>query len=313
MASRTLGDRRLEARGVQVSVVVTLLAAALFAGGSVALTPHERDCSQTPIATACSGHGEIVVSGSNHSSSHKSRARSAAADPVRNIACSSGAARKVQFADAAFAAADCGIAGPTCTKAAASDGRPRAAGLTLRRQADGSWQYEGWTCMVTGPPQVTAAMVRDHASRLIPQAAIGLAPQHATLVNIETVMWVDATSPNALPAVTILGRGVRITIRLAHVNWDFGDGDHLASIGPGKRYDERRHPCDTKLCPDYFGHVYIRTGTMSISATASWTATFTVDGGQPVAIPGTVTGPTAGAAIHVKQARGVLVPNPGQD
>ena len=152
-------------------------------------------------------------------------------------------------------------------------------------------------------------MVRARATRLIPRAAIGVAPEQATLVNIETVMWVDAPRRRTLPTVTILGRDVHITIRLAHVTWDFGDGRSRTTNSAGTPYDR---PCDTKMCPGYFGHVYRHTGRRQITATATWTASFTVGGGRPVAIPGTVAGPTAGADIHVKEARGVLVPNPGE-
>jgi hypothetical protein len=49
---------------------------------------------------------------------------------------------------------------------------------------------------------------------------------------------------------------------------------------------------------------------MTVTAQAGWVASFAVDGGPAVTIPGTVTGPVATAALQVKQARGVLVPNP---
>ena len=43
----------------------------------------------------------------------------------------------------------------------------------------------------------------------------------------------------------------------------------------------------------------------------SWWASFTVGAGPPVTIPGSVAGPTATATIKVKEARAVLIPNPG--
>ena len=145
--------------------------------------------------------------------------------------------------------------------------------------------------LVYGPPQVTAALVRERVSRLIPDAAIGLAPERATLVNIETVMWVAAPKQRTLPTITILGRNVHITIRLAQVSWNFGDGERDTSPTAGKAYDQHRDPCDAKLCPSYYGHLYVHTGIVQISATATWTATFTVGTGRPVTIPGTVPQP----------------------
>ncbi|MBE7189754.1 MAG: hypothetical protein INR67_15805 [Jatrophihabitans endophyticus] len=154
--------------------------------------------------------------------------------------------------------------------------------------------------------------MRDRVVRLIPSAAVGLAPHGATLVNIETVMWVDAGDRQTLAPVEILGRRVVITLKLDHVDWRFGDGRSDRTGDAGRRYREHADPCTTRECPDYFGHTYQRPGRVHVNATASWTARFTVDGGAPVTIPGTVAGPTAQAGITIKQARGVLVPNPGE-
>ena len=122
-------------------------------------------------------------------------------------------------------------------------------------------------------------------------------------------MWVDAPARRALAPITPLGHRVGITLTLARVDYRFGDGTAETGAEPGTPYDEQRAPCHTPQCPAYFGHTYRVTGRMTITATAAWTATFTVDGGNPVAIPGTLTGPQASATILVRQARGVLVPN----
>jgi hypothetical protein len=262
--------------------------------------------------TGCDKGNRVTIAGTASGEPRERNAHAPDANSVRYVACGSAVPGDLNVADSTFAAADCRLAPPACASAAAHDGAPRTAELILRRQPDGSWRYGGWTCVVTGPPQVTAAMVRERVSRLIPAAAIGLAPEQTTLVNIETVMWVDAPRQRTLPAITILGRSVRITIRLAQVSWNFGDGERDTSPTAGKAYDGRTDPCDARLCPSYYGHLYVHTGMMQISATATWTATFTVGTGRPVTIPGTVTGPTATAPIHVKQARGVLVPNPGE-
>ena len=154
-------------------------------------------------------------------------------------------------------------------------------------------------------------MVRDRAIRLIPSAALGLAPHDSTLVNIQTIMWVDAPKTRTLPAVAILGRSVVITIKLDHVDWTFGDGHGDTSHGPGAAYT-RSHPCTTAQCPGYFGHTYRATGQqLRLSDRELDRVSFTVDGGAATTIPGTIAGPTARTTLAVKQARSVLTPNPG--
>jgi len=190
--------------------------------------------------------------------------------------------------------------------------------LASYKRAGGSVQYlsgclsnrsGGYVWRPPAKPAVTAAMVRARAVRMIPPAALGLAPKRSTLVNIETVMWVEAPDAQTLPTVRILGQQVAIRLSFAHVYYDFGDGQH--ADGPaGKRYDEQAAPCRTRLCPDYYGHVYTHTGRVTVRATAYWAATFTVDGGHTQQIPGTVPGPQATATLEVKQARSVLTANP---
>ena len=159
-----------------------------------------------------------------------------------------------------------------------------------------------------GRPQVTPQLVRQQVVRLVPTAAVGLAPHGTTLVNIETVMWADAPHQQNLAPVTILGQRVVISLTLDHVAWSFGDGASATS-GPGRAYSDS-DPCRARTCPQYFGHVYDVTGSRTVSATAYWQASFTVDGGASQDVPGAVPGPAASADVAVKQARGVLVPNP---
>ncbi len=154
-------------------------------------------------------------------------------------------------------------------------------------------------------------MVRAEAVRLIPTAALGLAPHDTTLVNIQTVMWVDAPRRQTLRPVTILGQRVLVRLTIDHVRWNFGDNVGRASHGAGKPYSQSSDPCHAAQCPGYYGHTYRASGTRRITATASWRASFTVDGGQATDIPGTIPGPAATTNIIVKQARAVLTPNPG--
>ena len=154
-------------------------------------------------------------------------------------------------------------------------------------------------------------MVRDRVVRLVPSAALGLAPHDSTLINIETIMWVDAPKTQNLAPLTILGQRVTVSLTLDHVTWTFGDKDGTTTTSPGKAYDKTHDPCHAAQCPHYFGHTYRTSGAETIHATAAWQARFSVAGGRAVAIPGTVAGPQAATTVTVRQARAVLVPDPG--
>jgi autotransporter-associated beta strand protein len=153
-------------------------------------------------------------------------------------------------------------------------------------------------------------MVRDEAERLLPHPVIGSAPPgHVTLVNTETVLWVATAPDRRLGTVTLLGRRVAIRAHVERVAWDFGDDSSTTTTRPGTAYTNA-HPCRTKQCPGYFGHTYSDTGTMTITADLTWTGQFRVDGGAWQTIPGTVIAAATSTSIDVKEARGVLVPNP---
>lgn len=169
----------------------------------------------------------------------------------------------------------------------------------------------GYIWQPPAKPVVTAAAVRAEAVRLVPSAAVGVAPKNVSLVNVETVLWADAPPRQTLQPVTLLGQRVVITLELEGVSWRFGDGQSASNAPAGKAYDARSDPCKSRQCDQYFGHTFRRTGKVSITAKANWRATFTVDGGI-AQNAGNVPGPAASTNLTIKQARGVLVPNPGE-
>jgi hypothetical protein len=153
-------------------------------------------------------------------------------------------------------------------------------------------------------------MVRDEAQRLLPHPAIGVAPPgHVTLVDIETVLWVNTAARRDLGTVTVLGQRVDLRAHVVHVDWRFGDGSTATVSGPGRAYSDD-HPCDTAECDGYFGHTYLDTGAVTINAAITWTGEFRVAGGGWQPIPGTVTAAATATTIDVKQARAILVPDP---
>jgi hypothetical protein len=172
---------------------------------------------------------------------------------------------------------------------------------------NGRWSRPTYYCPGDTLPTSITAAIRARIVRLIPGAAIGLAPKTTTLVNIQTITWVETASTRTLPPATILGQRVTIEISIDRVDWDYGDGTTDTTQGPGRKYDGG---CHTKLCPGYDGHVYRQTGRLTLHATAHWHASFSVGNGPAQQIPGTIQGPTTTATIHVRQTRGVLVENP---
>jgi hypothetical protein len=183
----------------------------------------------------------------------------------------------------------------------------------LQRDPGGGWHLVALDCAVqAAAPRVTAVLVMREVRKLVPHPKVGIAPPGgATLVNIQTLLWADTPSDQSLGTVTLLGHQVTLQVHVAQVDWDFGDGQRDTTPSPEPRYDPSAG-CKTVSCPGYWGHVYAATGAMTVSATVTWSGRYRVDGGAWLDIPGTVTGPATTAALTVRQARGVLVPNPGQ-
>jgi hypothetical protein len=186
---------------------------------------------------------------------------------------------------------------------------------TEQRTPDGTWRFIGTGCFAsiaapqgTAVPQVTAAAVLREVRRLVPHPKVGIAPPGgATLVNIQTLLWADTPVDRSLGTVTLLGHRIDLRVRVARVDWEFGDGTGDTTSTPEPKYDPGAG-CRTVTCPGYWGHVYVATGAMQISATVTWSGRYRVDGGAWLAIPDTVTGPAMTADVTVRQARGVLVP-----
>ena len=184
---------------------------------------------------------------------------------------------------------------------------------TVQRNGDGSWTLVAVNCAAkNAAPQVTALLVMQQVRKLVPHPKIGVAPPGgATLVNVQTLLWADTPADQPLGTVTLLGHRVALRVHVERVDWDFGDGQSDTTDGPEPKYDPA-DDCHTVTCPGYWGHVYVATGPMTIAASITWSGQYRIDGGAWQDIPDTVTGPTATAALTVKQARGVLVPNPGE-
>jgi hypothetical protein len=157
------------------------------------------------------------------------------------------------------------------------------------------------------------ADIREQAFRLLPTAPVSSAWKQRALVNAQVILWVPTATQQNLPTVTIVGQQVGLRIQLTNVHWNFGDGTDDNTSNPGKPYDPTGDPCTTAQCPDYYGHTYRHSGKVTISATSNWHVQYRIGGGAWNDLPGpALAAPTSQHAIRILQARGVLVPNPGQ-
>jgi hypothetical protein len=182
---------------------------------------------------------------------------------------------------------------------------------TLTR-THGRWGNPQVWCPANPGPQLDLTALRDHAIRLLPKISIGAAWSHFALVNAESLFWADTGPQRILPPVTVLGRRVALRVHFVRANWRFGDGTSDEAPTLGKPYDAANDPCNTAQCPHYYGHTYRQTGTVIIALTITWRAQYSLDRKHWEDISGDITGPATHHRLPVKQARGVLVPNPGE-
>jgi hypothetical protein len=165
-------------------------------------------------------------------------------------------------------------------------------------------------CGHSAKPQPTLADLRQAALKLLPKPAIGVAGNGTTLLNIQTIMWLNTTADRDLGTVTVVGEHVHLRAHLNTVDWNFGDGTTDTSDSPGKVYG---HPdtCAERICTDFFGHTYTdKAGPTTITATPSWTAEYSIAGKPWAPITPDIGGTTVRTQITIKQAHSVLVPDP---
>jgi len=167
----------------------------------------------------------------------------------------------------------------------------------------------GTRCARGSAPINLSAVLRQRAIRLVPHVAIGTTSP-SSLVNIQTVLWADTGATRNLGTVRVLGQPVRLRLRFATASWTFGDGAHDTTRTPGVAYPDAG-TCRTARCPAYYGHVYDRTGQVTLTLGVTWRADYALGAGAWTPIAGAVLpGPTATRTLHLREARGVLVPTP---
>jgi hypothetical protein len=193
-------------------------------------------------------------------------------------------------------------------------GQPYEVISTETENTAGTWIQGNITCTATtgAPPAVDQAAIHDAFTKLVPKPTIGTAPPNGnTLVNIQTILWINTPTTVNLGTTPLAGHQVTLTASVQSVTWNFGDHHTDTTKTPGRPFLDNDH-CYTTLCPDYYGHIYTTTGTMTITATTTWTGRYNIDGGPFLPITGTATSTPQTTTATVKQSEAILVPNPDQ-
>lgn len=160
----------------------------------------------------------------------------------------------------------------------------------------GPWEQLGRGCVdvtALNPPPSPDEVFRYFQQLPLPQLPTQQQPPGDALVGLPVIFYTDGPTTQTF-TLDIRGFTVDIAARATGFTWHTGDGTQLTSTSPGAPYP------DHTISHDY------RSGSYSASLTTTWTATFSVDGGASVPVPGSTTTEGPPVAFDVLQARPVL-------
>jgi hypothetical protein len=161
-----------------------------------------------------------------------------------------------------------------------------------------AWREIGLVCIPPGGPLTVSEVgrgVRAAFERGIPALAPRFQPTQGILTQIPVVFDSGQQAGGRTWLVELLGREVALTATPAW-SWQFGDGARQDTVDPGGRYPQNG-----------VAHVYRRAGAYRVACTATWSATFVVDGLGPFAVREPVT-QTQVRRIEVGEGRALLAP-----
>ncbi|GAB3250790.1 hypothetical protein GCM10027425_08370 [Alteromonas gracilis] len=145
------------------------------------------------------------------------------------------------------------------------------------------------------PPQITQAMVRRAFEQVpVPELSSQTQPVDKTLVNFDTIFYVDAQPMTE--TVTLLGQQVTLFIEPSTYRWDHGDGSEVTTYSPGAAYPSKE-----------IVHRYMNAReTVRHQVSIDWTATYSVNGGPAQPVPGTVTTVGPETPLRISEAAPAL-------
>ena len=143
------------------------------------------------------------------------------------------------------------------------------------------------------PPPSPGEIFRYFQTLPLPQLTTQHQPPGNGLVGLPVIFFTDSATTQTFD-LTIRGFQVQIVAGATAFTWHTGDGTDLTSTDPGAPYP------DHTISHDY------RSGTYTAYVTTTWGASFSVNGGASVAVPGTTTTDGPPVTFTVLQARPVL-------
>ncbi|MGW1347432.1 PKD domain-containing protein [Kribbella sp. NPDC002412] len=151
--------------------------------------------------------------------------------------------------------------------------------------------------VVPRPEDVTwEQVVAESKAVLFPRLSVKVQPKGRTLVNLDTIVYTDASKVTT-NTVTLLGFPVVVEATPMSYSWNFGDGSPVRrTTTPGKPYPSKD-----------ITHKYMKRGAVGLSVTTHYAARFNVAGTGWQYVEGTVpvTGPVT--PLTVREAVPVLV------
>jgi hypothetical protein len=174
------------------------------------------------------------------------------------------------------------------------DGFP--AGTDPVGTAVGPWVAVGRACTditALNPPPSPGEVFRYFQTLPLPHLTTRQQPPGNGLVGLPVIFFTDDATTQTFD-LTIRGFRVSIVAGATAFTWHTGDGHDVTSTDPGSPYPHQT------VTHDY------RSGTYTAYLTTTWGATFSVNGGASVAVPGTTTTDGPPISFSVLQARPVL-------
>lgn len=161
------------------------------------------------------------------------------------------------------------------------------------------WDYVGDVCVGGGSRPVAVAdiaqRVRDRFVDRLPRPDPSYQPADGALVNLPTVFASGQRAGVQHDTFDLLGYAVAVQARPSWT-WRFGDGGRLTTDQAGGRYP------DTSV-----SHTYEAAGRRTVTVSAHWTGTFTVDGLGPFDVTGGPVTQSADLTVRVRESGGQLV------
>ncbi|MDT0275078.1 hypothetical protein [Blastococcus goldschmidtiae] len=160
----------------------------------------------------------------------------------------------------------------------------------------GPWDRIERACVditALNPPPSPDEVFRYFRTLPLPQLPTKQQPPGNGLVGLPVIFFTDGPTTQTF-TLDIRGFTVDITATATTFTWHTGDGTDLTTTSPGAPYP------DHTISHDY------ASGSYTASLTTTWTATFSVDGGLTVPVPGSTTTDGPPVTFQVLQARPVL-------